>query len=172
MAINLSANYAKKLGLPGYSSHSFSASVETELTDVGQIQGEITRLYSLLQDSVDREIQHVGFVPDEVYGMENSATPNKNSQPNGAAKPDAWKCSDKQKELILKLVAEHNLDRHEVDQLAQERFGHGVRQLNKLEASGLIEELLESTAGSRRPTNGNGAHRSRYHSTPKGGGAS
>jgi len=32
-----------------------------------------------------------------------------------------------------------------VEQLAQDRFGKGVKELNKLEASGLIEELLEQT---------------------------
>ena len=135
MAINLSANYAKKLGLPGYSSHSFSASVETELTDLGQVQGEVTRLYALLQDAVDREIQHVGFVPDEVYGMESSKGPNGSTSSQPPEHLPAWKCSDKQKEFILKLVVEHNLDRNAVESLAEERFGHGVRQLNKLEAS-------------------------------------
>ena len=33
MAVKLIANYAKRLGLPGYSSHQFSVSVETELHD-------------------------------------------------------------------------------------------------------------------------------------------
>ena len=63
MAVKLIGNYAKRLGLPGYSSHQFSVSVETELTDLGQVQEEATRLYGLLQDAVDREIEHVGFVP-------------------------------------------------------------------------------------------------------------
>jgi hypothetical protein len=36
MAVKLIANYAKKLGLPGYSSHQFSISVETELTQVDE----------------------------------------------------------------------------------------------------------------------------------------
>jgi len=41
MAIKLSANYSKKLGLPNYSSHSFSASVEVELTDISQVEQEV-----------------------------------------------------------------------------------------------------------------------------------
>jgi len=45
-----------------------------------------------------------------------------------------------------------------VEALAQERFGKGVKALNKLEASGLIEELLEKTGQNK----GNG--RSRYQS--------
>ena len=63
MAIKLSANYSKKLGLPQYSSHSFSASVEVELTDITQVETEVQKLYALLQQSVDQEIQHTGFIP-------------------------------------------------------------------------------------------------------------
>jgi len=53
MAVKLVANYAKRLGLPGYSSHQFTVSVETELVDMGDVQGEAARLYNLLQDAVD-----------------------------------------------------------------------------------------------------------------------
>ncbi len=61
MAIKLIANYAKRLGLPGYSSHQFSVSCETELTDLTQVHDEAARLYGLLQDSVDREIQQTAL---------------------------------------------------------------------------------------------------------------
>jgi len=47
-------------------------------------------------------------------------------------------------------VRENDLDRREVDDLAKERFGAGVRQLNRLQASGLIDELLERHGGQRR----------------------
>nr|MCU0782414.1 hypothetical protein [Akkermansiaceae bacterium] len=62
-----------------------------------------------------------------------------------------WKCSDKQRDLILKLVDEHRLDKQSVEALAVERFGHGVRLLNKLEASGLIDELLDTHGSGSRP---------------------
>lgn len=52
-------------------------------------------------------------------------------------------CSDKQKELILKLVEQHSLDKQEVEFLSKEMFGLPVKTLNRLQASGLIEELLE-----------------------------
>jgi hypothetical protein len=68
-----------------------------------------------------------------------------------------WKCSEKQKELILKLVDEHSLDKNEVDHLARQRFGKGVRLLNKMEASGLIEELLEIYGGTRPGNRRNGS---------------
>jgi urease gamma subunit len=67
--------------------------------------------------------------------------------------PDRWNCSDKQRELILKITEEHKLDKTKVDQLAMDRFGKGVKSLNKLEASGLIDELLVQN-GQAKPRNG------------------
>ena len=64
MAVRLIANYSKRLGLPGYSSHQFSVSVETELRDVQDVEGESQRLYQLLQQNVDAQIQDTGFVPE------------------------------------------------------------------------------------------------------------
>jgi hypothetical protein len=60
----------------------------------------------------------------------------------------AWKCSDMQKGLILKLVDEHQLEKPDVEALVVERFGKGVRVLNKVEDSGLIDELLDTHGGS------------------------
>lgn len=155
MAIKLIANYSKRLGLPGYSSHQFSVSVETELLATDDIPQESARLYHLLQSNVDQQILQTGFVPPTDYGMEttttnNTAAANSTSQPgHPAPDPTRWKCSDKQKDLILKLVDEHQLDKNEVDHLARQRFGKGVRLLSKLEASGLIDELLDTYGGSR-----------------------
>jgi len=42
--------------------------------------------------------------------------------------------------------------RSAIEQLAQDRFGKGVKRLNKLEASGLIDELLVQ-AGQSQPRN-------------------
>jgi hypothetical protein len=70
MAIKLITNYCKRLGLPGYSSHQFSVSVETELTTTDDIPAESARLYQLLQGNVDQQMQTTGFVPPGTYGME------------------------------------------------------------------------------------------------------
>lgn len=153
--ITLKCDYSKKLGLPGYSSHQFSISLETEITDVSQVQAESARLYKLLQEGVDSNIQQVGFLPSEPAKTNGNGHQNGNG--NGhqhSIKPqdDKWACSDKQKELILKITDENKLDKTKVDLLAQDRFGKGVKQLNKLEASGLIEELLEQT-GQSKPRN-------------------
>ncbi len=164
MAIVLEANYAKKLGLPGYSSHQYSVSIRTELTDLSQVEQESSRLYRLLQDAVDQSIQEVGFMPDaHTYGSaSNGAAPpatngrshhhangNGNGNANGSS-TGAWRCSDKQRGLIEKVVREKNLDKSEVEQIAQEMFGAGVRQLDRLQASGLIDELFERYNGGAR----------------------
>jgi hypothetical protein len=157
MAIKLIANYSKKLGLPSFSSHQFSVSVETELTTADDIAAESTRLYQLLQSNVDEQMLKTGFVPPGTYGMEGA---NESDAPTPGTITEIhdngrWKCSDKQKDLILKLVDEHHLDKNEVDHLARQRFGKGVKQLSKLEASGLIDELLDTYGGGSSRSSGN-----------------
>jgi hypothetical protein len=172
MAVKLIANYSKRLGLPGYSSHQFSVSVETELVTTDDVAAESRRLYDLLQTNVDQQIQATGFVPPGDYGME-PAPANGNHTHNGtnghSPNGDRWQCSDKQKDLILKIVDEHHLDRNEVDHLARQRFGKGVKQLNKMEASGLIDELLDTHGGGSNART-NGARRNAYAGTRNGGG--
>jgi len=63
----------------------------------------------------------------------------------------AWKCSAKQKDFIVNLVEEHQHDRNDIEQLAIDRFGKGVRMLSTLEASGLLNELLERQGGNAGP---------------------
>jgi len=157
MAIKLIANYAKRLGLPGYSSHQFSVCVETELHDVTDIAGESQRLYSTLQTAVDAQIQTTGFVPPDGYGMESKPAGNGGTDTNGHG--EDWQCSPKQRELIQKIVKENNLDKAEVETLANDLFGHGVKSLNRLAASGLIDELLERYGGQRRNGNRGGSRR-------------
>ena len=137
MAIKLVANYSKRLGLPGYSSHQYSICVEVEIINCRDIAEESARLYAELQSSVDAEIQQTGFVPHDGYG--STAPPPTNGHVNGS-----WLCSEKQRDLILRLIEEHSLDKAEVEAKARSLFqGKGVKQLNKLEASGLIDRLLE-----------------------------
>ena len=161
MAIILEAAYSKKLELPNYSSHSYVVSIRTELSDLTQVEAESARLYALLQQSVDNEIQHVGFLPDATtYGINGDQATNGNQPPEPHQRPadeyvptDHWVCSDKQKELILSLVDQHGLDKKDVEALAKEMFGLPVKTLNRLQASGLIEELLERHG---KGTNGHG----------------
>ena len=165
MAITLSANYSKKLGLPQYSSHSFSASVEVELTDLSQVEAEVQRLYELLQHSVDQEIQNPGFVPEshgqsangngrsqQFNGNSNAngntrsrAYANGNSNGNGSTAPrraDSWNCTEGQRGFILRIINENQIDKQDVEDLSLNLFQSGVKHLNKMQASQLIEELL------------------------------
>src|SRR5438552_7054826 len=130
MAIKLSTAYSKKLGLPGFSSHSFTVSIETELQNLDSVREASARLYDSLQAAVDQQIQKTGFVPSDGYGME-------------VDKNGAWNCSQKQRELIEKIGKENNIDQNALERLATEMFGAKVQALNKLQASGLIDELLD-----------------------------
>lgn len=141
MAVVLEMSYAKKLGLPQFSSHSFSVSMKTEVADLGGVQAEVKKVYDTLQAAVDQQIVNPGFVPGS-----NGGNGHHGDNGNG----DRWQCSNRQKDLILKLVDEHHLDRNEVDELARKRFGKGVTGLNKLEMSGLIDEVIEANGGTRR----------------------
>ena len=174
MPVILEANYSKKLGLPGYSSHQYMLTLRTELSDVSQVSVESQRLHSLLQASVDRELQQPGWLPAGNIpgnGHTNGHAPQ-NGNGNGHARnghslpanghPDAWNCTSKQQDLILRIVDDNRLDKAEVEQLAQERFGKGVKQLNKLEASGFIEELFERYPRPQRNGNGQPPSRSTY----------
>jgi len=157
MAIQIECNYAKKIGLPGYSSHQFSITLRTEIADLTQVQTESARLYRLLQDGVDTSIKETGYLPTSNGNANGNG--NSNGQ-NRGADTGAWNCSDKQRDLITKIVTENNLDKTQIETLAQDRFGKGVRSLNKLEASGLIEELLEQTG--KNKGNGRGRFQGRY----------
>lgn len=160
--IVLEANYAKKLGLPGFSSHQYSVSIRTELSDLSQVEQESSRLYSLLQDAVDESIQRIGYLPDAINGNANNGAAhhgtnghkvNGHHQANGNGGV-AWRCSDKQRELIERVVRDKSLNKAEVEQVAQDMFGCGVRALNRLQASGLIDELFVRYGG-KQQSNGN-----------------
>ena len=147
MAVKIIANYSKRLGLPGYSSHQYSVSVETELATTDNVTGEATRLYKTLQTAVDREMQSTGFVPGSEYGADlQPVIPQAHNQRpalNGGNNNKPWKASDKQRELVLKLVENSNLDIAVVESLSEEMFGHAdLAELNKIQMSGLIDELL------------------------------
>jgi hypothetical protein len=145
MAIKLIANYSKRLGLPGYSSHQFSVSVETELVKTDEVPAEAGRLYQLLQHNVDEQILVTGFVPPVDYGTEHNKVaggPDADDASGNLQPEPVWKCSNRQRGLILKIIEERHLEKTHVESLAVERFGKGVRSLGKIEASRLIDDLL------------------------------
>ena len=157
------AVYSKKIGLPAYSSHQYSVSLTSEVADLSQVERESAKLYAILQGSVDRELENPGVVPDgNTNGSPAPRTTNGHAQEhprsNGHSQSngEAWACSDKQRDLILKIVEEHKLDKQEVEGLAKDMFQKPVKTLNKMEASGLIEELLAKYGPAKSNGNGNG----------------
>ncbi len=155
--IKLEATYSKKLGLPNFSSHCYVVSLSTELTELSQVEAESARLYALLQHTVDRELTEVGYLPDAEPRALNSSGNGSHGRngTNGSSgrKPapaapseepeQRWACSDKQRDLVLRVVRENHLEKKEVEAMAQQLFGVGVTECNKLQASQLIEDLLE-----------------------------
>ncbi len=51
MAIVIEANYSKKLGLPAYSSHSYSVTIRSEVADLSQVESGVSQL---VRDSTGR----------------------------------------------------------------------------------------------------------------------
>jgi hypothetical protein len=170
--ITLECNDSKKLGLPGYSSHQFAITLRTEIADLTQVQAESSRLYKLLQEGVDTSIKETGYLPSSTANGNGRGQGNGNGNGSNGGSGNGqhlpadnvpWQCSDKQRDLILKIVEEQKLEKASVETLAQDRFGKTVKALNKLEASGLIEELLEQTGQSKG--NGRGRFQGRYQRT-------
>ena len=156
MALKLIASYSKRLGLPEYSSHQFSVSIETELTGADDIAGESARLYETLQGSVDEQIQHTGFVPTKTYGNGRNGS-NGHQLTNGHTNSNgAWKCSDKQRDLIQKFITEHKIPMERIDSYALQLCRLKAKELDKIQASELIALLIEEFSGepssvTRRP---------------------
>jgi len=150
MAIKLEINYAKKIGLRNYSSHQYSVTVRTEVSDLAKVEAASAHLYKQLQEAVDREIQYTGFLPGDegqarqVVPFDRGAAGAPPVGRNHAAPTSSWNCSDKQQGLIEKIMQENDIAFESVDELAHHRFNCGLKQLNKMSASGLIVELFDT----------------------------
>jgi len=137
--------------LPNFSSHSFSVTVRAEISSLRRLETESARLYRLLQTSVDKEVQEVGFFPDATkYGLlvdgkadVNGGASNGHRTPAVPASPtDASGCSEKQKTLIAKVAKERKFTDEDLDGIAQRLFKLPLEQLDRKKTSGFIAELL------------------------------
>lgn len=141
MAVLLQITYQKKLGLPNFSSHSCSVSVQVEVSDLSHVAEENARLYKLLQASVDDEIKKVGFLPDATkYGTNGNGHSNGNHQ-RQAPQHDSG-ITPKQIDLINTIVKDNNANKADIENLCVELFGGGVRTLDRTQASSFIDELF------------------------------
>jgi hypothetical protein len=151
MSIQIEATYSKKLGLPNFSSHSFMISVRAEVSSLRRLETESARLYRVLQTSVDKEVQQVGFLPDATkYGMLVDGKAGQNgSSKNGygsAVAPvsvsDAAQPSEKQKTLIGKVAKREKFTPDDLNRMAQTLFQRPVDELDRRQTSAFITELL------------------------------
>jgi hypothetical protein len=151
MSIQIEATYSKKLGLPNFSSHSFMISVRAEVSSLRRLETESARLYRVLQTSVDKEVQQVGFLPDATrYGMlMDGKTVQNGSSKNGhgasvfsASITDAPQPSDKQKALIEKVAKREKFTADDLNGIAQRLFKLPLEQLDRKQTSAFITELL------------------------------
>jgi len=111
---------------------------------------------------VDSQIQHTGYVPppevsNGAGNHNNGSNCDNGGQQRHQRNGDAG-ISEPQLDLINKIVRENNANKAEVKNMAVEMFGGGVRTLNRMQASQLIDELFEKYG---RKGNGN-ANRGHY----------
>jgi hypothetical protein len=164
--IEIQTTYSKKLGLPNFSSHSFSVTVRAEISSLRRLEIESARLYRLLQTSVDKEVQEVGFLPDATkYGMLANGNAGQNGdsgnghRTSAASVPatDASHSSEKQKTLIAKVAKEQKFTDEDLEGIAQRLFKLPLEQLDRKKTSRFITELLTIAgpprfrSASRRP---------------------
>ena len=150
MAILLEFNYGKKLGLPGYSSHNFGVSMKAEVNDPEAIPTEAERVYSLLQKSVDSQIANPGFIPS-VNGKAMQVQTNGNDPKTD---PDSWNCTIRQRALIVGVLERNGLELDAADDLANELHGKPMADLERLEVSGVITEVLNRWGRKKSTANG------------------
>lgn len=126
-------------------------SVRAEVSSLRRLETESARLYRVLQTSVDKEVQQVGFLPDATrYGMLVDGKPSQNGAPKnghrstvtpvsavGSAHP-----SDKQKTLIEKVSKREKITPDDLNGIALRLFKLPLEQLDRKQTSGFITELL------------------------------
>lgn len=136
MGTTIEVTYSKKLGLPNFSSHCLTVSVRADVEDISEVQGQTSLLYRMLQNSVDEELQRVGFIPDKVYGK--GMADGVIVTPPPAAE---HACTGPQRAMIIELARKYKLKKPAVDALAKELFGVAGPELNSHQAATFIKEL-------------------------------
>ena len=135
MALTITATVSKKVGKPNYGSEGFTLTVQSEVTNLDQVKEESHRLYLLLSDSVSQELAGSSTDPAPKNAEWPTIVRNTNQQ-------QEWKCSPAQRLLIEKIANENNV-MSEAESLADEMFSSGLAGLNKMQASSLLQEMID-----------------------------
>jgi hypothetical protein len=154
MAIQIVASVGKKVGQPNYGSKSFNLSCTKEVISLGNLEAESVKLYQLLQQIVEGQIEKDGCDESTAYVAPVNRIKINGIKPNGSG---VWHCSDRQRELIQKLITDHGLE-EAAEEMSQEMFRASPKDLNKLQASSLIQRILEEHA-SKKSIDGNRSRR-------------
>jgi len=126
-------------------------SVRAEVSSLRRLETESARLYRVLQSSVDKEVQQVGFLPDATrYGMlvdgkagQNGSSKNGNgSAAASGPAADTTQPSDKQRALIEKVAKREKFTADDLNRMAETLFQRPLDQLDRKQTSAFITELL------------------------------
>ena len=143
--IKLNTSFSKKVPVQGqeFSSQSFHASIELELSDAltpEQIGEKIHRTGEFLRNAVDKELE--GTAPAD-SGKGASAFPGPQPQQGSERK-----ASNKQVKYLTDLAAERKLTLQDLNADIRKRFGvENVYDLSAKQASALLDEM---NGGQRR----------------------
>ena len=137
--IKLNTSFSKKIPVQGqeFSSQSFHASIELELSDSltpEQIREKIHRTGEFLRNAVDKELE--GAAPAD-SGKGATAFAGSGQQPQGERK-----ASNKQIKFITDLAAERKITLADLNADIHKRFGvENVYDLSAKQASALLDEM-------------------------------
>ncbi|OGV48887.1 MAG: hypothetical protein A2017_00375 [Lentisphaerae bacterium GWF2_44_16] len=133
--LKLNASYSKKIPAESeYSSQSYHASVEIELSDglqSDELKTKIHDTFNLVKNAVEDEIGS----RDQKRPDQNRPGQNKRSQSQDNAAP----ASNKQIKYLLDLARQHNFD---INAAIRRLRVENVYELTRLQCSGLIDEIL------------------------------
>ena len=149
--LKLNASYSKKVPVQGeeYSSQSYHASVEVELSDkldASDIQAKIHETFALVRDAVESElhgaVKTATSAPAQPAGQPAMRVlPPQRTESTGGDRASA-KASNNQIKYILDLAKAQGLRLTDVNSRVQQQFGVGsVYALDRKSASRFVDEL-------------------------------
>lgn len=121
-------SYSKKIPVPDseYSSQGYSLSLETEIpeNEPTKIQQRLHQTFELVKQTVESELA------------------NGNGQAKPAPARQGEKASNKQVKYITDLATERGIALSDLNAGIQKRYGGGLYDLNKKQASEVVEDLM------------------------------
>jgi len=155
--IKLSANLCKKVPIAGtnYSSQSFMAGLEVELSDAAalpEVQARIREVYTLLEQSINEQIAAhqtaAGNAPRQEQSREQSGPARRADYRRGEDRRESreapYPASQAQRKAIAAIAQERGLPEDGLADIIRQEFGKGrPEELTLREASRLIGLLKE-----------------------------